>query len=173
MNSMPFAAPITRHRAIKSILLGGFLAGVLDGLDAVVFFGLTMGATAVRIFQYIAAGLIGPVSYQGGWRTVALGVLLHFTVATGSATVYYLASLELPGLVRKPLTFGPIFGLVVYIVMYYVIVPQSAVPKTTRPFSALELANELVAHMFFVGLPIALAAKWADRRNEDVPSSHI
>jgi hypothetical protein len=143
MNSMPFAAPITRHRAIKSILLGGFLAGVLDGLDAVVFFGLTMG------------------------------VLLHFTVATGSATVYYLASLELPGLVRKPLTFGPIFGLVVYIVMYYVIVPQSAVPKTTRPFSALELANELVAHMFFVGLPIALAAKWADRRNEDVPSSHI
>ena len=91
MNSMPFAAPITRHRAIKSILLGGFLAGVLDGLDAVVFFGLTMGATAVRIFQYIAAGLIGPVSYQGGWRTVALGVLLHFTVATGSATVYYLA----------------------------------------------------------------------------------
>ena len=165
MNSMSFAAPARRHRAIESIMLGGFLAGLLDGLDAIVFFGLTVGATAVRIFQYIAAGLIGPVSYQGGWRTVALGVLLHFTVATGSATVYNLASLKLPGLVRKPLTFGPIFGLVVYIVMYYVIVPQSAVPKTARAFSALELANELEAHMFLVGLPIALAANWADRRH--------
>lgn len=165
MNSMPLAAPITRRRAINSILLGGFLAGLLDGLDAIVFFGLTVGATAVRIFQYIAAGLIGPVSYQGGWRTVALGVLLHFTVATGAATVYYLTGLKLPGLVRKPLTFGPLFGLVVYIVMYYVIVPQSAVPKTARAFSSLELANELVAHMFFVGLPIALAANWADRRH--------
>ena len=165
MNSMPLAAPITRRRAINSILLGEFLAGLLDGLDAIVFFGLTVGATAVRIFQYIAAGLIGPVSYQGGWRTVALGVLLHFTVATGAATVYYLTGLKLPGLVRKPLTFGPLFGLVVYIVMYYVIVPQSAVPKTARAFSSLELANELMAHMFFVGLPIALAANWADRRH--------
>jgi hypothetical protein len=79
--------------------------------------------------------------------------------------VYYLTGLNLPGLVRKPLTFGQLFGLVVYIVMYYVIVPQSAVPKTARAFSSLELANELMAHMFFVGLPIALAANWADRRH--------
>jgi uncharacterized membrane protein YagU involved in acid resistance len=150
--------PNARPRFLETVLWGGLIAGVLDGLDAIVFFGATAGATPARIFQHIASGLLGPASFQGGWRTVALGVVLHFFIATGAATVYYLVSLRLPVLFRKPLLYGPAFGLVVFYVMYYVVVPLSAVRNKTKPIGAFELLDELVAHAFFVGLPIALAA---------------
>lgn len=41
----------------RAIAYGGLTVGVLDGLDAVVFFGLR-GVPPLRIFQAIAAGLI-------------------------------------------------------------------------------------------------------------------
>lgn len=156
---------IERPRALETILLGGLLAGVLDGLDAVVFFGWTVGVSPGRIFQHIASGLLGASSFHYGWYTILLGVLLHFTIALGAATVYYGASIIWPFLLRKPFLCGPVFGLGVYTFMYYVVVPLSLVAKRTRPMSNLELINEILVHALFVGLPIALAASRSMRVN--------
>ena len=59
----------------RAILYGGVVVGTLDLLDALIFFGLR-GTAPIRIFQSIAAGVLGRASYQGGLRSAALGIAL-------------------------------------------------------------------------------------------------
>lgn len=148
--------------AVKTIAKAGAVAGTLDGLDAAIILGM-LGPGVKRVFQYIASGLLGPASFQGGWATAALGVLLHFTVAMGAAATYYLLSRRIPVLVRKPLICGPIFGLGVFAFMRYVVIPLSAVAKP-RPLVGWGLVNQLIAHTIFVGLSIALITARSERK---------
>src|SRR3982751_966851 len=93
-NSGDDASIFGRPRAFDTILYGGLVVGILDGLFALIFYGLILGAPTLRIFQSVAAGLLGrPAAIEGGVRTFLLGLLLHFIVATCIAAVYYLASL--------------------------------------------------------------------------------
>ncbi len=46
-------------------------------------------------------------------------------------------------------------------VMTFVVVPLSAVPRKSPPHLSVAMATEMVAHLFFVGLPISLAARQA------------
>ena len=140
----------------RALLYGTLAVGILDALDAIVVFGLRSGATPLRIFQGIAAGLYGRASYDGGWRTAAIGVCLHFTIACGITAVYLLASRRWPTLARRPWMFGPLYGVGVYAVMTLVVIPLSAIGPV-RP-SAFALTNGLIIHMLGVGLPAALVA---------------
>src|SRR4051794_22558320 len=60
-----------RLPAGRALLLGALTAGVVDLLDALVFFGLR-GVRPSRILQSIAAGVLGRASYQGGSGSAAL-----------------------------------------------------------------------------------------------------
>ena|SRR5579864_5933051 len=82
------------------------------------------------------------------------GILfIAFTVAA----VYCAASLRWTVLIRKPIQFGLPFGAAVYLVMTYLVLPLSAVPKS--PFSLGLFLNGIIGHALFVGLPIALYAR--------------
>ena len=151
----------SRSNAAKTIALAGLTAGTLDGLDAAIILGV-FGAGAQRVFQYIASGILGPASFNGGWATAALGVFLHFTVAMGAAATYYLLSRRITLLVRRPWICGPIFGLGVFAFMRYVVIPLSAVRKP-RPLVGWGLVNQLIAHTVFVGLSIALIVARGER----------
>jgi hypothetical protein len=150
-------------RPIPTIFLGGSIAGLLDGLDAVVYYGLAFGATPARIFQNIASGLLGSRSFQGGWPTVVLGMALHLSVAIGVASFYYAVSRFIPALYRKPWICGPAFGIGVHLFMQHVVLPLSLVHKRTIPASPMEILDQLFAHTILVGLPIALMARWSAR----------
>src|SRR5688500_19816783 len=89
----------------KALLYGTLAVGVLDILDAIVFFGLR-GAQPIRILQSIAAGLLGRAAFAGGWRTAALGLALHFFIAFIVVLVYMLAARRLPALTRDPIAYG-------------------------------------------------------------------
>ena len=80
-----------------TVLWAGLAAGVGDTLLALVLFQVS----PVRIFQSVAAGLLGRDSFQGGVATAALGMFLHFFIATTAAAVYVAASTRLK-LLLKP-----------------------------------------------------------------------
>lgn len=143
-------------RALSTILCGGLTVGVLDGLAAVILSALR-GVSPARVFQYIASGLLGRASFNGGFKTVLLGVLLHFLIAFGVATVFYFASLRLPALTRQAVLSGVGYGVIVYFVMQYVVLPLSAIQK--GPFSFTAMLRGLIVHMICVGLPVALIAR--------------
>jgi uncharacterized membrane protein YagU involved in acid resistance len=137
------------------------LAGALDALDAIIYFGVRGGVSAGRIFHYIASGLIGiRASIQLGWLGVLLGVILHFTIAIGGATVFYLSAVRFPFLIRRPFLSGTIFGLGLYFFMNRIVIPLSAVPRNPNAaFSWIDLASGFFAHIVLIGIPIALIAR--------------
>jgi hypothetical protein len=143
-----------------AILLATLTVGALDAIDAFVFFGLR-GVSPVRILQSIASGVLGAGAYQGGARTAALGLLLHFVVAGGIAVTYFAATRMLPALHRRPLIFGALYGLAAYGVMTFVVLPLSASGMGGRLPPTPVLINGLLIHMLGVGIPSALFARAA------------
>jgi len=147
---------MTQSRAVPAILQGGIIAGVLDIMDAFVFFWLR-GVSPIRILQAIASGLLGANSFKGGFATASLGLALHFVIALGAAAVYYLASRKIRFLTTRPIVSGLLFGLFVYLFMNFLVLPLSAVARS--PFSVASVLNGLFAHLFLVGLPISLSVR--------------
>jgi hypothetical protein len=140
----------------RAILYGTLAVGTLDALDAIVFFWLRSGVSAGRIFQSIAAGLLGRASYDGGASTIALGIALHFFIAFGIAATFVVASRYLPFLRRAPIPSGIAYGIAVYLFMNFVVVPLSAAGGGTPRWPVV--VNGVLIHMFGVGLPPSLFA---------------
>jgi hypothetical protein len=134
----------------------------LDGLDALIFFS-SRGVQPARIFQYIAIALFGPGTSRGGGKTLAIGILLHFCVATLISLVFVLAAYLRPVLLRHPVIFGMWYGITAYFVMQYIVVPlfiHSAGDRSPWPVAM----NGIVGHGLLVGLPIALITRWTARQ---------
>ncbi len=141
----------------RALVTGTLIVGVLDILDAFIFFGLR-GARPVGILQSIASGVLGRAAYQGGMRTALIGLLLHFVIACGVVVTYLVATRLLPTLNRHPWAYGMLYGLAVYAVMNLVVIPLSAAVLGSGPTPAVVRANGVLIHMFGVGLPAALVA---------------
>jgi hypothetical protein len=141
----------------QALLWGAITVGVLDLLDAFVFFGLR-GVPPVGILQSIASGLLGAAAYQGGLPAAALGLGLHFFIAFGVVCVYVVAGRIWPALHRRPWLFGPLYGVVVYVVMNQVVVPWSAAALGGGPTPLAVRINGVLIHMLGVGLPSAVFA---------------
>lgn len=145
----------------RALLLGALTVGVLDILDAFVFFGFR-GVPPLRILQAIASGVVGKdAAVAGGLATAALGLVLHFFIAFLIVLVFYLVSRRVPALTRYPVVLGALYGIVVYFVMTQVVVPMSAIHAVRGLPSLPVLVNGLLIHAFGVGIPSALFARAA------------
>src|SRR5215472_3855462 len=143
-----------KSRPIRAIVVGGLAVGILDLVYAILVYS---PRRPIRVPQAIATGLLGRSSFERGMPAAFLGILCHFSIAFGAATVYYLASRKLPILTRRAVLSGMVYGGLVYFFMHLVVIPLSAVPAGHTPVSYKVL--EFVEHWFFVGLPIALSVR--------------
>lgn len=139
-----------------ALLWAGFACGVMDITAALVVYGY-LGLKPLRLLQGIASGLLGPKAFDGGLATALLGLLCHFVIAFGAATVYFVASRTIPFLVQYAIVCGALYGVAVYFIMNRVVLPLSAAAK--RPFSLKLMIIGVVIHIFCVGLPIALSVR--------------
>ena len=140
---------ITR-RIWTGVLLAGLAAGVGDTLLAIGMYHVGPGP----IYRSVASGLIGrDAAVRGGLVTAALGMFLHFFIATTAAAVYFAASSKLKLLVEQAVPCGLAFGVAVYFFMKEVVVPLSAARPIPFTWAGL------VGHALLVGLPIALVAR--------------
>ncbi len=143
----------------KLILLCGVIAGTFDVAFATIFNGLR-GLEPIKVWQSVAAGLLGRAAYDGGVGTALLGLLCHYCIMTGAAAVFVLASRKL--LIMRTQTWLPalVFGVAMYCVMSFVILPLSAFPYPFRLVLWVMGAN-LAAHVLLVGLPFSLLTRRA------------
>lgn len=155
---------MTRDGAIGPILRGGLIAGTLDITYAIVM-AWARGGSPARMLRYIASGLLGPDVVQAGAAMSALGLLLHFCIATGWSALFVLASLRVAVLRSHPIACGLLYGLLVWAAMHYVVLPASLVRLGPGPQIGWPLVGMLAIHALGVGLPIALVtARWHRRR---------
>ena len=148
---------VRRSARTRAMVAGGLIAGVLDAANALVAYNLAFGMKPVAIYQFVASGLLGPAAFAGGLASGALGLAIHFLIAFTAAALFVLASERLVQLRRDPVGWGLLYGVVVFAVMSFVVIPLSRIPPST-PSVAL-LLDSVIAHALLVGLPISLAAR--------------
>ncbi len=154
--------------AFETIVYGGLAIGILDFLDASIFFPLYYGITFQSVWWGPASGLLGrEAARAGGWNTALLGIGLHFTVAVCIAIVYYLASRYISFLIRHPVISGLAFGVIANLVMQWVVIPLSAIGYRPQagPIDWGSQMNSFIGHALLVGLPVALIASWSARKS--------
>jgi len=144
----------TRHAANwRVILTAGLLAGTLDMVFACAWWAARADLPVQRILQSVAAGVLGRNSFEGGWGTALLGLVLHLSIALVMAAVYVLVAGRWSLSTRRPLVCGAVYGLLLYAVMRFVVVPLSAAPGGGGDPAWVTAA--IFAHVVLVGMPIA------------------
>lgn len=157
---MPAEASYEMSRAFPAIFWAGLVCGVLDITAAFITWAVK-GVRPVVVLQGIASGLLGAKSFSGGWHTAMLGGICHFLIAFSAAGVFYVASRKLIFMTRHPVYAGILYGIAVYVVMYWIVVPLSQAQR--RPFSWLATAIAIITHIVCVGTPIALLVRHYSR----------
>jgi len=144
----------------KIYLATALLVGILDITYAIAFSYFRSGTPPARLLQGVASGALGRAAFDGGWGTAAAGLGFHFLIAFTITAIFFFAASRLPWLIDKVLLTGPIYGIGVYCVMNYVVIPLSRIGP--RPFPPMVVfVTGVLVHMFVIGLPIAVGARRA------------
>jgi len=144
-----------RSRALPTIALAGLIAGILDITSAFVIAGIK-GTGSIRMLQGIASGLLGQRSFEGGMATAGLGLGIHFLIAFTAAAVFYAASRKFSSLTQHAVVSGLLYGIAVYIFMYWILVP---LVFPTAHHSMSRDVPAVIIHIVLIGLPIALVVR--------------
>ncbi len=139
---------------LAAILIGGLLAGALDFAGACIIYK----AGPDVIGKAVAAGVLGPASFQGGIENSHLGAALHFAISVAAAGVYVVASLFFPILRSRAVIGGVVFGVCMFFAMNFIVVPNS-LAASSKPFNWARKWPDLIAHAAFFGPAVSLTAR--------------
>lgn len=135
---------MTSFSPLTAIVLAGIAAGTIDIGAA----SLISGYDPLFISRFIAGGVLGKSALSGGLETAALGVALQWAMSMIIAALFVAASRVLPVLREHWLLGGIAYGVPVYFVMEYVVVPLSAWHRSPK-FAAVPFAENMAAMMVF------------------------
>jgi hypothetical protein len=141
----------------EPILTGTIVAGTLDISAAFLVEWSRGGRGPADVLRVVASGPLGDGAREAGLLGALAGLVIHYGLMAAMVTVFVLAARAAPALLRHPVVIGLAYGSLLYIVMYWAVLPMRwpAIHPVTRPYDAL-LA--LSFHMLLVGVPIALIA---------------
>ena len=145
--------------AARWVALAGATGATCDIVYAILYYGWR-GVPAQRILQTVASGLLGKAAYDGGWPVAALGLVLHYAIVIVAAALFFAVARRWAWLREEPVTAGLAYGLAIYGVMNFVVLPLSAYPFPLR-FALLTTATGVLVHMVGVGLSISLITRRA------------
>jgi len=146
----------------SALVASALTAGLLDIAYAIVFSYFRSGTRPERVLQSVSSGALGRDAYAGGAATAALGLGFHFLIAFTITAIFFAAAARMPALTRRPLITGALYGIGVYLVMNFVVIPLSRIGPLPRPGAGVMITGVLV-HMFLIGVPIASGARRAFR----------
>ena len=157
LGAEPAESSLRQPGAFRVILVGGLIAGVLDITSAFINSALHHGRGPIALLQGIASALIGPDSLNGGIPTAALGLAIHFLIATVACAVFYAASRKIKFMVQQAIVSGVLYGVAVYLFMYHVVLPLAFSRRV--PYTLTQIVTAVIIHMVCVGLPISLTVR--------------
>lgn len=149
---------------MKPLIKATLVAGTLDILSAFLFAGMA-GMTPIPLLQFVASGPFGDQAKSGdGWALV--GLLVHYAIMAVMVAAYFFAAKRVPAMNRTPILSGAIYGVLVWVVMYWLVRPMrwpamwppDGWAKMTSGGMAWSIGNALFSHIVLVGIPIAVIA---------------
>lgn len=137
--------------ALKTSIYAGLIAGTID-------IGAACTINQISpppILRFIATGLLGPSLPRVPW-VYCLGMVLQWLMSIIIAAIFVYAAARLPTLLRRWVAAGIAYGVVVYFVMTFVVVPLSRAKSGHVTWTSF--AENLVAMIVF-GLIVAYVAQ--------------
>ena len=139
---------------LKCSVYAGLIAGTVDIAAA----SLINTVNPMAILLAIASGLLGKAAFHGGGGVMLLGLVLQWVMSIIIAGIFTLAAARIPALARRWVLNGALYGVVVFIVMNFVVVPLSVAPlKPGWALSGMSVVKNLLAMLVF-GWLVAYAA---------------
>jgi uncharacterized membrane protein YagU involved in acid resistance len=129
--------------------------------------GLLDGRSVPGVWRGVASGWLGRSALDGGLASSALGVATHFAIATVMAAAYVLLARRIPPVRRRPLLTAPIYGLILYGVMYGLVLPLRW-PQAFPRWDGAQSMLDILTHM-----GVALAIAWVAARPANAPSAAV
>jgi uncharacterized membrane protein YagU involved in acid resistance len=145
----------TNARTLINVsLLAGLVAAVVE-MIFVLPIQYRLGASPGLVFQSIASGALGRKAFDEGALAISLGICVHVLISLVSAAVFALTAMRWRILLRRPVVSGMLYGVLVYLVMSFVVIPLSAIGLSIPKSFGLFFMSFSV-HIFAFGLPISL-----------------
>jgi hypothetical protein len=136
---------------LKTSLYAGLIAGTLD-IGAACTINAVMPAPVLR---FIASGLLGTPLPHEPW-VYCLGMILQWLMSIVIAAIFVSAAVRIPILLRQWIAAGIAYGIVVYVVMTFVVVPLS---RAKGGHLTLASVIENLLAMIVFGLIVAYFAR--------------
>jgi hypothetical protein len=130
------------------------VAGTLDILSAFVFAGMK-GTGPIAVLGGVATGPFGDAMANSGWTGAAAGLGVHFGIMAVQVATFMLLAAWQPGILQTRVVTGVLYGLAVYVVMYWVVLPIRW-PDVFPAGALRHIPTALFSHICCVGLPIVL-----------------
>jgi hypothetical protein len=140
------------------IVAGGLTLATLDLIYACSFWAWLRHVSPMRLLQFIASGALGKAAFEGGIGTALIGAGFHYAIAIVMVLVYFLVSRRYRVLVQHPVRYGLPYGLLLWGVMTYVVVPLSQAQTSAKPVMLAFVTNFLM-HLLF-----GVICAWFSRR---------
>jgi hypothetical protein len=163
-----------QQRRGKNGIAGGAVAGIVGGVFIAVFLLLTnlaAGRGFWTTFKGAGAPFFGERAMEPGFDALAVlvGLVSHFAVSIGWGVLFGLLVYGLSK--RATVLLGAVWGLVVWVGMYYVLLPVIGLGEIA---TSTPIAMAIISHLLF-GLGVGLGflpyqrRRAASRATRDVP----
>lgn len=153
---------IAMRGAARTILAATLIVGGLDFTYASlsVFFS---GGSIVKLWQFVASGLLGSQAFAMGMTGVIIGVACHFLImAAFSAAAWFLCR-SVPFITRQPIVAGIAYGVGIWLVMNFLVVPLSNTGTRAPRIALGAIMNLGFAMHLVIGVLLVLIAKRGQR----------
>ena len=147
----------SRNDLITRLVVTGLVTGVIDGLFSSTLSVAFYNSTVSRLFQGVASVLLGSAAFNGGTKTAAIGVMMHFGVAFLWSGIFIVLVLRWRW-IRRVLSsrYGAAKVAGLYGPLIWTVMSLAVIPAFTHllPPITVRWWIQFFGHILFVGLPI-------------------
>ncbi|MFZ6008709.1 MAG: hypothetical protein ACOYXT_00055 [Bacteroidota bacterium] len=140
-------------KTVIIILRIGLLIGVMDGLAASLNAYLSSGVMPDRVFRFIASGVFGVEAFKGSGAMIVWGVMFHLLIALLWTAFYLFLNAKFDWIRQHHLVSGVLYGVFIWAVMAYVVLPLSNTPTLAKSLSGALIMIGI--HIFVIGIPMS------------------
>lgn len=154
---------------LRTITIATLTAGTLD-IASALFLTAIEGKSGAKMLQGIASGPFGRWPFDHGLAGTLTGLAVHFCIMAVMVTAFATAARRAPLLVERPVAWGAAYGVLLYLFMYWIVIPLRW-PPDSIVVTARAILVPIAIHVVLVGIPIGLivahfarrhAAAWGD-----------
>lgn len=138
-----------------TVLQTCLLTGTLDALAAIL---ISYKIPPAVIFKFIASGWFGREAMSGGTSMVLYGLIFHYLIAALFTIALFWLYPQIIKLVKNKYLVGILYGLAIWVIMNYTVLPMTNIPKSHGHLEFISLLKGISALVICIGLPVALIA---------------